>query len=261
MRAPSFVENSQTMNRMNVFSSLVILLFASGLFAQATTGMVYYEETIQLNIETDEETSQYAHLLPSSQTNHFVLRYTPEHAHYTVDDKPAPPPPPQAEGEATFQIKIMRSNDNSAVYTNLAEQQMVEQRNIFGRPFRIEHELDGGEWKLTNEQRTILGYTCMKAVTGPDTLQTIAWFTPQIPVATGPATYGQLPGVVLEVERDNITIKATEVVAEIEQPELMVPPTKGKKVTEEEFDRIQEEKMKEMNLGNGGRRIEIRGGR
>lgn len=236
------------------------MLLMSNLFAQATSGMVYYEETIQLNIERDEEMSQYAHLLPSSQTNHFVLRYTPEHTHYTVDERPAPPPPPQAEGEATFQIKIMRSSDNSAVYTNLTEQTMVEQRNIFGRPFRIEHELDGGEWKLTNEQRTILGYTCMKAVAGPDTLQTIAWFTPQIPVASGPATYGELPGLILELERDNVMIKATELVAEIEQPELMEVPSKGKKVTEEEFDRIQEEKLNEMNLSNG-RRIEIRGDR
>ena len=99
----------------------------------------------------------------------------------------------------------------------------------------------------------------MKAVTGPDTLQTIAWFTPQIPAPLGPATYGQLPGLILELERDNITITATEVLPEIDQPELMKAPTKGKKVTEEEFDRIQEEKLKEMDLQNG-RRIEIRRG-
>ncbi len=244
---------------MKLFSSLLALLFSLTLLAQTTTGMVYYEETIEINIETDEETSQFAHLLPSSQTNHFILRFTPEHAHYSVDEKPAPPPAPQAEGEPVIQIKFMRSNDNSAVYTDLAENTMVEQRNIFGRPFRIQHELDGGDWKLTNEQRTILGYTCMKAITGPDTLQTVAWFTPQIPAAVGPATYGQLPGLILELERDNITLKATEVLAEIDQPELMQAPTKGKKVTEEEFDRLQDEKLEEMNL-QGGRRIEIRRG-
>lgn len=243
-----------------LFCSLLVCLFGASLMAQTTTGMVYYEETIELNIETDEETSQFAHLLPSSQTNHFVLRYTPEHAHYTVDEQPAPPPAPQAEGEPMVQIKIMRSNDNSAVYTDLQEKSMVEQRSIFGRPFRIEHELDGGDWKLTNEQRTILGYTCMKAITGPDSLQTVAWFTPQISAPVGPGRYGQLPGLILELEQDNITVKATEIVAEIEQPELMVPPTKGKKVTEEEFEQIQEEKMKEMNL-QGGRRIEVRRGR
>ncbi|MEO0726716.1 MAG: GLPGLI family protein [Bacteroidota bacterium] len=244
----------------NLFSSLLALLFTTSLLAQTTSGMVYYEETIELNIETNEETSQFAHLLPSSQTNHFILRFTPEHAHYTVDEKPAPPPPPQAEGEPAFQIKIMRSSDNSAVYTNLEEKSMVEQRNIFGRPFRIQHELDGGDWRLINEQRTILGYTCMKAVTGPDTLQTVAWFTPQIPAPVGPATYGELPGLILELERDNITLKATEVVAEIEQPELMQAPSKGKKVSEEEFERIQQEKLEEMNIGSG-RRIEIRRGR
>ena len=244
---------------MNLLFTLSLLLVSASMIAQTNSGMVHYEETIELNIDLDGDASQYAHLLPSSQTNNFVLRYTPEHAHYTVGEEAAAPPAPQADGEAMVQIKIMRSSDNSAVYTDLKESSMVEQRNIFGRPFRIEHELDGGEWKLTNEQRTILGYTCMKAVTGPDTLQTIAWFTPQIPVSVGPGTYGQLPGLILEVERDNITIKATEVLAEIDKPEVMEAPTKGKKVTQEEFDRIQEEKLEEMNL-QGGRRIEIRRG-
>lgn len=243
-----------------LISTTLALLFCFSLTAQTSTGMVYYEETISLEIETDEETSQFAHLLPSSQTNHFVLRFTPEHAHYSVDEKPAPPPAPQAEGEPMIQIKFMRSNDNSAVYTDLQKNTMVEQRSIFGRPFRIQHELDGGDWKLTNEQRTILGYTCMKAITGPDSLQTVAWFTPQMPTPVGPGRFGQLPGIILELEYDNITIKATEVVTEIEQPELMQAPTKGKKVTEEEFEQIQEEKLKEMNLQNG-RRIEIRRGR
>lgn len=247
------------MEKIHFVLALILGLFAGSIYAQSTSGMVRYEETIELNIELDGDASQYAHLLPSSQTNNFVLRYTPEHAHYTVGEQAAAPPPPQADGEATFQIKIVRSSDNSAVYTDLEKNTMVEQRSIFGRPFRIEHELDGGNWKLTNEQRTILGYTCMKAVTGPDTLQTIAWFTPQIPAPLGPATYGQLPGLILELERDNITITATEVLPEIDQPELMKAPTKGKKVTEEEFDRIQEEKLKEMDLQNG-RRIEIRRG-
>lgn len=236
----------------------VLLIFPCLVYAQISSGTVHYEEVIQLNIELDEETSQFAHLMPTSQTNPFVLRFTPKEAHYTADEKPAPPAPPEGDGGVNIQIKVMRSSDNSIVYTNLEDNTMTEQRNIFGRPFLIERQLDGGEWKLGSEQREILGYTCMKAITGPDSLQTIAWFTPQIPVATGPGSYGQLPGLVLEVEQDNITIRATEILADVDDPEAIKPPTKGKKVTEEEFERIREERMKEMNL-QGGRRIEIRG--
>lgn len=234
-------------------------LFTGALTAQLTTGMVHYEETIQFDIELDGEASQYAHLIPSSQTNQFVLRFTPQMAHYAVSAEAAPPPPPQQEGEVTFQVKIVRSGDNSAVYTDLTTNKMVEQRSIFGRPFRIEHELDGGAWKLQpTEQKEILGYPCLKATTGPDTLQTTAWFTPQIPVATGPGIYSQLPGLILEVSWDNITITATEVLTELDDASLITPPTKGKKVTEEAFEAIQEMKMQEMNL-QGGSRIEIRG--
>lgn len=235
--------------------ALLLPLFS---FAQLTTGMVQYQETIQFNIDADEETSQFAHLLPSSQSNNFVLRFTPEEAHYSVAETAAPPPAPQAEGEGTFQIKIVRSNDNSAVYTNFTERKMVEQRSIFGRPFRIEQELDKGDWKLTNEQKDILGYTCFKATSGPDSMLVTAWFTPQIAISAGPAAYGQLPGMILEVELDNIHLVATEITAELDDATLIKAPTKGKMVTEEEFDRLQREKMEEMNIRNG-RRIEIRG--
>lgn len=240
------------------FAFIITILLAPLLaMAQLTTGTVQYEETIELNIEVDEETSKFAHLLPSSQSNNFILRFTPEKAHYTVLEDDAPPPP-QSDGEATFQIKIVRSSDNSAVYTDFAEQQMIEQRSIFGRPFRIEHQLTGGKWKLTNEQKDILGYTCFKATTGADSTLVTAWFTPQIAISSGPATYGQLPGIILEVTRDNISIVATSVSDELGDPSLMTAPTKGKVVTEEKFEQLQQEKMEEMNMGNG-RRIEIRG--
>lgn len=235
--------------------TLLLPLFA---FAQLTTGMVAYKETIQLNINIDESSSQFAHLLPSSQSDNFVLRFTPEEAYYSVAEVAPPPPVPQAEGEGTFQIKIIRSNGNSAVYTHFADKKMVEQRSIFGRPFRIERQLDQVDWKLTNEQKDILGYTCFKATSGPDSMLITAWFTPQIAVPGGPATYGQLPGMILEVEFDNIHLVATEIKAELDDATLIKGPAKGKIVTEEEFDQLEQEKMDELNI-RSGRRIEIRG--
>lgn len=235
--------------------ALMLPLFS---FAQLTTGMIRYQETIHFKIEANEETSEFAHLFANSQTNDFLLRFTPEEAHYSFAETAAPPPIPQAEGEGTFQIKIIRSNDNSAVYTNFTERKRVEQRSIFGRPFRIEQLLDKGDWKLTNEQKDIMGYTCFKATSGPDTMQVTAWFTPQIAISAGPATYGQLPGMILEVEVNNIHLIATEITTELDDATLIEVPTKGKMVTEEEFDRLQQEKMDELNI-RSGRRIEIRG--
>ncbi len=244
------------------FKTILFLFIGSlplALSAQLTTGMVHYDETIHLDIDLPEEDRQFAHLIPSEQTNPFILRFTPEATHYAPDNSvEEEPPPPPTEGEVNFQIKIMRSSDNSATYTNLAEGTMLEQRSIFGRPFRIEHEELATEWRLSTEQKDILGYTCIKATSGPDSLLTTAWFAPQIPVSSGPGTFGQLPGLILEVNRDNMTITATSISEELDDENLIAPPSKGRKVTEEQFDAIQAEKMEEMDL-QGGRRIEIRG--
>ena len=33
-----------------------------------------------------------------------------------------------------------------------------------------------------------------------------AWFTPEIPVSTGPSMYGGLPGLILEINDDRTTM-------------------------------------------------------
>jgi GLPGLI family protein len=239
----------------NLFILIITLLTPFLALAQQTAGVVHYEQVIDLKIDLPEEASPYAHLFPDSQTDHFVLRFTPEAAHYTMEEGAQAPEPIESEdGNVSIRIKVVRSGDHTAVFTDLADGSMVEQRDIFGRPFRIRHELDAGAWKLTNEQKVILGYTCMKAVTGPDTLQTIAWFTPQIPVATGPGTYGQLPGLILQVSAGEMTITAKEITMELDDPTLITAPDKGRWVTEEEFEVIREEKMDEMNQQNSAHR-------
>jgi GLPGLI family protein len=230
---------------MKYFIIPALLLFPLLAFAQITTGTVVYEETITLNIKPDEKTSQFAHLLPSSQTDAFVLRFTSEEAHYTLKKEEVAPPPPVA-AEGGFQIKIVRSEDNSAVYTDLVKQQMTEQRTIFDRPFRIEHQLDGGAWKLGNEQKEILGYTCFKATSGPDSMLVTAWFTPQVAVPVGPGTYGQLPGLILAVDYDDSSIIAISISTALDDPNIITIPKKGKVVTEAAFDRIQQEKLDEL---------------
>ena len=55
------------------------------------------------------------------------------------------------------------------------------------------------------------------------TVNITAWFTPQIPVSTGPAKHGGLPGLILEVNTDNTSILCTKVV--------MNPKEKIKRVT------------------------------
>jgi GLPGLI family protein len=92
------------------------------------------------------------------------------------------------------------------------------------------------------------------------------WFTPDIPVSAGPASYFGLPGLVLMVQDDNRVLVCTEVQMNVQDKTKLEAPKKGQAVTQKEFSKIREEKMKEMreryrNNGNRGKgnRIMIRG--
>ena len=73
-----------------------------------------------------------------------------------------------------------------------------------------------------------------------------AWYTPQIPVSHGPAEYGGLPGLILELTNDRTVMLCTKVVMNPEKRIEISEPTKGEFVTKGEFENIVEVKVKEM---------------
>jgi GLPGLI family protein len=103
----------------------------------------------------------------------------------------------------------------------------------------------------------------MEAITEKDSVEVRAWFTSSIAVPAGPGKYGALPGLVLAVDIDNgeRIIQAKSIELEPVQKDLIKKPRKGKKVTEEEFQAIVEEKMKEMGAeheGGSGHSVVVR---
>ncbi len=105
-----------------------------------------------------------------------------------------------------------------------------------------------------------LGYECQKATSSSEEGETVAWFTPEIPVQHGPSSYNQLPGAILMLStpEQKMEIMATEVILDESHQKEIKAPTKGKKVTNEEFEKIIEEKTKEMEEMYGGQGIIIR---
>jgi GLPGLI family protein len=99
-----------------------------------------------------------------------------------------------------------------------------------------------------------------------ETITVTAWYTPQIPVPNGPGTYDGLPGLILEVNDSELTILCSKVVLNPSKGVDVEEPKGGKVVTQEEYDKIMDKKMQEMNerFESDGRRkrdgneIEIR---
>lgn len=54
-------------------------------------------------------------------------------------------------------------------------------------------------WVLADEHQTICGYKCQKAVCHWRGRDYVAWFTPKIPLMSGPWKFGGLPGLIMKV--------------------------------------------------------------
>lgn len=181
------------------------------------------------------------------------------------------------------------SNGQGSIYKSTKDKKMIEDVEQFSKRFLVVEEMEQPQWEMGTETKKIGQYTCYKATLtkedktidwgsifrrgGPrkDSTNTkekelekkmltiTAWYTPQIPVSTGPSTYYGLPGLILELNTGRTTMLCTEVsigskdVLEIDEPK------KGKEVTREEYNeivRVKTEELKERfkNRRRGGGR-------
>ena len=135
-----------------------------------------------------------------------------------------------------------------AAYLDYAEATMVEARGFLGRTFRVTRERPSYAWRVGTEQAEHLGYTVMKATAQHDSTTVEAWFTPQIPIPGGPASYGGLPGMILVLSLNDgqTQYQATEVALRELEAGLIAPPEDGDEVSYEEFEKLVKERIEEM---------------
>lgn len=185
-------------------------------------------------------------------------------------------------------------------YKNTITKSFLESQEFFGKKFLIEDKVLLPKWEMTGETKNIGNYVCYKATMikktdafdwqnmrrrrgdrnkkgkkakGENTKEVTegieiskeilvtAWYTPQIPVSNGPGEYWGLPGLILEVNSGRTTVLCTEVVLNPNERIEIKVPSKGEKVSREEYNRIVKKKMEEMREIWRGRRGSGRRGR
>ncbi|MEL6987731.1 MAG: GLPGLI family protein, partial [Bacteroidota bacterium] len=163
--------------------------------------------------------------------------------------------------DGTFQIVIKMNEDEEIYYSDYSSKEQIHQTGFMGKSFIISDELKKPKWKMTGEKIKYMGYECLKAEMivpaeeeDEEDKLVVAWFTPAIKAQVGPRSYHSLPGAILmlSIDGDKHEIKATEVNFDIDPSDKIVKPKKGKKVTQDEYIKIVEEKTKEMMELNGG---------
>ncbi|MEL6674247.1 MAG: GLPGLI family protein [Bacteroidota bacterium] len=233
----------------------LLLLICLPLMAMAQQeGRITYKETTKFEIDLPEEAQQYAHLIPTENVSTMELLFNANESLYMEAEIPEESEQTLMEGGMTTVISMGRGA-SAKTYFNVEENLLVQSQDMMGQPFLITGPLPEMNWKVVPEQKEILGQVCMKAIHTKDSVTHIAWFAPGIPASVGPANWRGLPGAVLEVsmesENTGMTIEATEIVFE-DISDKIAKPKKGKKVTQEEFGKIMEAKMKEMGAEQNG---------
>ncbi len=249
---------------MKIKLSSILLLIPFFAFAQNNEGTIVYTETMKLQIDIpDEHREQFKGMFPESTSSKKELLFSASESIYR-DQKGQDKDEVIEAGseESGMHMKMVMSRPDNQLYKNFEKQESYQKQDLFGRNFLVTSDIKDMKWKLINESKNILGFSCMKATYTKDDKLVTAWYSSEIPVNNGPSHYGQLPGMILELDVDDgqSHIVATEISLNNLADDAINPPKKGKKVSQEEYDKIAEEKEKEMEeeFGKGGGRMVIK---
>ena len=170
--------------------------------------------------------------------------------------------------------RFSRSSDN-VLYKNTKEHHFTNKKETLGKIFLIKDSLPSYNWTLEKESKMIGKHLCFKATAEKEVksdlnrfsrfmnkkkesekdsskvktfkkIKITAWYTPEIPVAHGPREFHGLPGLILEVDMSNFQLLCTKIVLNPKEKEAIEAPTKGKEISQKKYDKMMEDKMKEM---------------
>ncbi|KAB1157357.1 GLPGLI family protein [Tenacibaculum aiptasiae] len=250
---------------------LILLLISVSVLGQNFQGKATYKTFRKVDLKLEEAhggnsklQKQLQEQLKKQFQKTYTLNFNKSESVYTQNKELSAP---QAIGGNSISvISIGGGGGSDILYKNIADKRYVNKTEISGKRFLIKDKLEDYDWEMTSETKNIGNYTCYKAVRKREetrtsftmtdgkreekkdkvTVTTVAWYTPQIPLSNGPEQFWGLPGLILEIQDGKLTIVCTEIVMNSSEKIDIKEPTKGKKVTQEKFDKIIDEHSKDM---------------
>jgi len=150
----------------------------------------------------------------------------------------------KSEFEVVDKLQFSNYQTNSVAFVEsghrfyIDDQVFLEQTDFYGEELLIVEDVNGFDWKLKNESKEILGFTCYLATfekTGNGAVTISAWYAPELPFPFGPKGYHGLPGLILEiVQNGKLTHTADSI--DFSDDIMVIKPTTGKVISRSEFD-------------------------
>lgn len=257
---------------MKTFITAFALLLVCTLQAQNFTGKAIYKTSQKSNFKMNNEKGvddkmqeELRKRIQKMYQKTYILEFDKTTSTYKEDIK-LDAPKPQVGGNNVVVMSFGGSGAASVYYKNIQEKRFANQTEIMGKVFLVKDTLPKYDWQMTTETKNIGQYTCYKAtyteeveskkisiVNGEtkeevkkETKVTTAWYTLQVPISNGPDNYQGLPGLILEINDGKNLIVCTEIVLNPSEAVNIQEPKKGKVVSQEKYNEIQQQKTKEM---------------
>jgi len=255
----------------------LLILISSFSFAQDFQGKAFYMSKLSVDkswMDNPRFASRKAYLndmIKKNTEKNYVLAFNSTESFYTEQEKID-----VGEGGGYNWMATYMGNNIGKLYKNIQEKVTINETEMMGKFFLITDPIENEKWKMTGETKKIGQYTCYKATYEKEvtervfsfgsqnqnqnnmktkTVEVVAWFTPEIPVSTGPSWYQGLPGLILEVNDDKTTILCTKIVLNPDDKSKIKRPKKGKTISNSDFVVLQDQKRQEAReMWQRGRR-------
>ena len=256
---------------------VVALLFVTVISAQNFQGMAVYQTKSKMTMDLAgsgipaDRIKMIEERMKSMLEKTYVLSFDKTASIYKEEQKLD-----QSSGQGGgMRFMMMGGGATGDYYKNTQTKTSTKENEFSGKNFLIKDNLVTYNWKMEQETKMIGQNMCFKATTIVDMPQrntsfnfrrpedrkeeekeseepkmepviVTAWYTLDIPVSHGPGEYWGLPGLILEISYGETNILCTKIVMNTKEKSEISEPTKGKVVTQEEYDTILKEKMTEM---------------
>jgi len=264
-----------------------MLLMVSVLEAQDFQGKAIYQTKSSLDMDfagsgiPGDRIKMIKERMKSQLEKTYVLTFNKKASIYKQEEKLDQ----SSTGRGGMRFMMMGGSGSGKFYKNSQTKISAKENEFSGKNFLIKDDLITYEWKMEQQTKMIGENLCFKATTvverpvrntnfkfgrrhndkeeeekeepKGDVMELIivtAWYTLDIPVSHGPDDYWGLPGLILEVSDGSNQILCTKIVMNPKEKTVIAEPTKGKVVSQKEYDEILENKMKEMRERMGNER-------
>jgi len=247
----------------------LLLLYPLLILSQDFQGKAYYMSKISIdkswmdNPRFASRSSYLKDMVKRNTEKDYVLEFNSIESTYKEVEKL------ETEGQGYNWMANYVGENIGKIYKNAQDKISINETEMMGKFFLVTEDLEKTKWKMSGESKKIGQYTCYKATYTKQVeekvfsfgswnqtngtnqpkkpkkmrdVEVVAWFTPEIPVSSGPSWYQGLPGLILEVSDDDTKILCTKIVMNPKEKSKIKRPKKGKIISNQDFVTLQDQK-------------------